>query len=191
MAVEAKKEKSLLRRIHRGDASAFAETYDLFAPKIYRHALYRTSSKEVAEDIMSQTFLKGWEFISKNPREVTYLKAFIYRIANNLIIDFYRSKARKPVSLTDEMEQVLPDDIVIEEETDLVLRRDRMHEALCLLKEETRELLIMRFIDELSMDEIAELKGKNKNALYVAIHRAVKELKLICSTGSPSENFAA
>jgi len=189
--VDAKKEKSLLKRIHRGDASAFAETYDLFAPKIYRHALYRTSSKELAEDIMSQTFLKAWEYISRNASEIIYLKAFIYRIANNLIIDHYRGKARSPVHLTEEMEQVLPGDVRIEEETDLSLDRHRMQEAICLLKEETRELLIMRYVDELSMDEIANLKGKNKNALYVALHRAVKELKVICSTGLPSENFAA
>lgn len=188
--MEAKKEKSLLKRIHRGDASAFAETYDLFAPKIYRHALFRTSSKETAEDIMSQTFLKAWEYISKNAKEVTYLKAFLYRVANNLIIDHYRAKDRMPVSLTDEMEQVLPGGGDIEEETDFVLDKDRMHDALCQLKVETRELLVMRYVDDLTMDEIAELKGKNKNALYVALHRAVKELKIICSSGLPPKNSA-
>mgnify|MGYP001286659091 CR=1 FL=1 len=60
----------LLARIQSGDGSAFIEAYDLFAPKLYRHALFRTSSPEVAEDIASETFTRAWEVIREKAKEI-------------------------------------------------------------------------------------------------------------------------
>lgn len=188
--VERLKEGKLLRRLRSGDASAFVEAYDIFAPKIYRHALYRTSSHETAEDIMSLTFLRAWEYVSTNASEIERLKAFLYRIANNLIVDHYRSKARAPVGLTEEMERTMAVEASAESRAERALEKDRLHGALGELREETRELLVMRYIDELSIEEIAALKGKKKNAVYVALHRAVKELKNACS-GTLPENSSA
>lgn len=175
------KEGKFARRLRKGDQTAFTEAYDHFAPKLYRHAYYRTSDHETAEDIMGQTFLKAWEFVSQNPGDVKNLKAFLYRICNNLIVDHYRSKARTDVAMTEGIERTLEDGTDIEADADLGLARERMHEALEALREETRELIVMRYIDELSIEEIAVIKGKTKNALYVALHRAVKELRIVCS----------
>lgn len=180
--IDKMKESKLLKRLKKGDHASFAEAYDVFAPKLYRHAFYRTSSHEIAEDIMGQTFLKAWEFTTKKSNEIENLKAFLYRICNNLIIDHYRSKSRTEVGMTEGIERTLSSDEDIEAFADTILATERMHEALDELKHETRELIVMRYIDELSMDEIAEIQGKTKNALYVALHRAVKELKTVCST---------
>ena len=86
------KETLLLRRIRSGDPAAFVETYDFFAPKIYRHALFKTSSPETADDVMSETFLRAWEVVRERAEEIRNLRAFLYRIADNLIIDWYRKK---------------------------------------------------------------------------------------------------
>ncbi len=179
---EKLKETQILRRLKAHDDSAFVEAYDLYSPKIYRHILFRTSSDDAAADIMSETFLKAWEYLRERASEVTHLRAFIYRIANNLVIDWYRARSRAPDPIDEDMERTLGSDDRIAERTDFILERDRMRRGLELLKKDTRELIVMRFIDELTIEEIAVATGKNKNAVYVAIHRAVKELNIVCAT---------
>jgi RNA polymerase sigma-70 factor (ECF subfamily) len=185
--VEGLKETLLLSRIQAGDESAFVETYELFAPKIYRHALFRTSSPQTAEDIMSETFVRAWETVRNRAGEIRHLKAFIYRVADNLIIDHYRKNARAAVSISDELEQTLASPGDPHEQLDRVLAGDLMKAQLDRLRPETRDLLVMRYVDDLPIEHIAERVGKKKNAIYVALHRAVKELQQLCA-GSPSDN---
>jgi RNA polymerase sigma-70 factor (ECF subfamily) len=185
--VEGLKESLLLARIQTGDEAAFVETYELFAPKIYRHALFRTSSPQIAEDIMSETFVRAWETVQNKASEIRHLKAFIYRIADNLIIDHYRKNARAAVSISEELEQTLASPGDPHETLDRVLAGDRLAAQLSRLRPEARDLLVMRYIDDLPIEDIAERAGKKKNAIYVALHRAVKELQQLCA-GSPSDN---
>lgn len=182
MPLEHLKEAQLLRRIRSGDDSAFVETYDLFAPKIYRHILFRTDSPETAEDVMSETFLKAWEYVRTNSKDIQHLRAFLYRVANNLLVDFYRKRVRAAVPIDEDLERTLGDDPKhMPERVDMILQSDKLRQALTGLRPEVRELLVMRYLDDLSIDEIAEATGKNKNAVYVALHRGVKELKEVCS----------
>ncbi len=156
------------------------ETYEFFGPKIYRHALFRTSSPETADDIVGETFVRAWETIRIKSQEIRRLRAFLYRIANNLIIDQYRCRARAAVSITEEIEEVLRAPGDPHAEIDRLLKSELLVRELGRLKPETRDLLVMRYVDDLSIDDIANLIGKKKNAVYVALHRAVKELKLAC-----------
>jgi RNA polymerase sigma-70 factor (ECF subfamily) len=181
-ALDRLKETQLLRRIKGSDEAAFVEAYDLYAPKIYRHALYRTGSSETASDVMGETFLKAWEYFRLHAQEVKNLKAFIYRICNNLVIDHYRRNARAPVPIDEDLERTLGVDAGIVEWADRNMEGERVRKAMCELRVEVREILVMRFIDDLTIEEIAEATGRNRNAVYVAIHRAVKELKIVCST---------
>jgi len=184
--LERLKDAQLLRRIRNGDDSAFVETYDLYAPKLFRHALFRTDSEELAEDMVSETFLKAWEYVRTNAKEITHLRAFLYRVANNLVIDHYRRKDKASLPIDENMERTIGDVEAhrIPERIDAGLESDRIRRALASLRPEARELLVMRYIDDLSIEEIAETTGKNKNAVYVALHRGVKELKTICSTAT-------
>ncbi len=177
----------LLARIQSGDGTAFVEAYDLFAPKLYRHALFRTSSPEVAEDIASETFARAWESIREKASEIRHLKAFLYRIADNLIIDHYRRNAKAAVPIGEEIEETLRAPGDPHERVDRMLAGEAMAGHLAKLRPEARDLLVMRYIDDLPIEHIAETTGKKKNAIYVALHRAVKELKALCA-GSTSEN---
>ena len=183
--MELLKEASLLRRIRSGDEAAFVETYELFGPKIYRHALFRTSSPETADDVMSETFVRAWETMRVKAAEIRHLQAFLYRIADNLIIDHYRRNARAAVAISDEIEETLRAPNDPHAEIDRVLKNDRLVQALERLRPETRDLLVMRYIDDMSIDRIAEMTGKRKNAIYDALHRAVKELHLVCPPATP------
>ncbi len=178
--MERLKEALLLSRIQSGDETAFVETYEFFGPKIYRHALFRTSSPETADDIMSETFVRAWETMRVKAAEIQHLKAFLYRVADNLIIDHYRRNARAAVAISDEIEETLRAPGDPHKDVDRMLKSERLVQALDRLRPETRDLLVMRYIDDLPIEEIAEMTGKKKNAVYVALHRAVKELKIAC-----------
>lgn len=185
--LERLKESLLLRRLHAGEGTAFAEAYELFAPRLYRHALYRTSSPETAQDVVSETFLKAWNFVQERAREIRNLRAFLYRIADNLVIDFYRKRAKEPDALPENAEELLPYHAGIAERADLQLDRARLERSLAGLKEDAKQLIVMRYLDELSIKEISDLTGKTSNAVYVSIHRAVKELQRVCDSSSSAD----
>jgi RNA polymerase sigma-70 factor (ECF subfamily) len=176
------KEAQWLSRIQTGDDSAFTEVYQDYAPRIWKHVYYRTNNRESADDIMSETFLRTWEFVRVRSHEVEHLRAFIYRVANNLVVDHYRSRSRAAIQMDEEMERTLGYDAEIDIQAEERLQADNMRRALLQLQAEARDLLVMRFIDELTIEEIADALGKNRNAVYVSIHRAVKKLKEVCST---------
>jgi len=178
--LEGIKEALLLARIRSGDEAAFVEAYGLFAPKIYRHALYRTSSTPTAEDIMSETFVRAWEVVREKATEIRHLKAFLYRIADNLIIDHYRKNARAALPISESIEETLASGEDPHEELDKKLASQDLAALLQKLKPETRDLLVMRYVDDLPIEHIAERTGKKKNAVYVALHRAIKDLKQLC-----------
>ena len=181
------KEPGLLRRVLSGDQFAFAEIYDLYAGRLYRHALFRTGSTEDAEEIVSETFMRFWDRVRAGEKEVRYLQAFLYRIAGNLIVDHYRRRAHEALPMTEGLEATLASGERLEEDTDAALSGADLRRALDRLRPEARDLLTMRYIDELSIAEIAELLDKKANAVYVALHRAIKELQKIC-LGSSREN---
>lgn len=170
-------EAAWLKKLNRRDEAAFGRYYEMYAPKLYRHAFYRLSSKELAEDVVSDVFIKTWQFLSEPGREINNLKAFLYRLANNLIIDHYRTRGRQPFLIDDVLEVQLGDSgaaakrVINDLDLQIILKNFEK------ISSETRELLIWRYVDELSISEISKVTGKTRNAIYVAIHRGLKELK--------------
>ena len=165
------------------DPATFSEVYDQFAEKLYRYAFLRLSSKEDAEDVLSTTFLKFWDYLNKNTtRTLSNIPAFLYRIARNLIIDQYR--ARTPtlsVELLFEQGFELPAhadgvSIMKKAEYELVIG------ALSKLSDDDRDVLLLRFIDGLPVVDIAELYSITENNTSVRIHRALGRLKEIMHT---------
>lgn len=171
------KEKMWLEKINRGDDEAFGNAYDFYAPKIFRHVYFRVSSRELAEDITSQVFLKTWEYLANSGRKIENLKYFLYRIAHNQIIDYYRKKDKLPILIDEGFENKAfhERDIIkeINDQEELKLVRKNLSK----LKKDYREVLVSRYLDDLSIEEISEITQKSKNAVYILISRAIKELK--------------
>lgn len=173
--LEQPNETILLERAASGDSDAFSQVYERFAAAMYRHAYFRVSDKALAEDIMADIFLKTWEYIAAGKR-VDNLKSFLYRVANNLIIDHYRRKNRQPIPMDEDLERVLDDGRNPIEPIDRRLDADAVAAAMKHLRADYREVVAMRYFDDLSYDEIAELTGRSKNAVYISAHRGLKEL---------------
>jgi RNA polymerase sigma-70 factor, ECF subfamily len=169
-------EKKLLYQLYtKRDPEAYAQLYDLYVKRIYRFVYFKVSSHEEAEDVTSEVFLKAWNFIQENP-EVKSFSGLLYRIARNSIIDLYRAKAAKPETRMNEDTDVGDGgrwyaDVSNKMETEKILQ------VVKKLKQEYQEVIILKYIDELDIDEIVEITGKGKIAVRVTLHRALKKLK--------------
>ncbi len=175
--LEALQEAMWLKKLNRRDQAAFGRYYEIYAPKLYRHAFYRLGSKELAEDVVSDVFIKTWQFLSEPGKEISNLKAFLYRLANNLIIDYYRSRGRQPFLIDEILEAKLGDEGAAANRAGNKLDFETVLRVLEKISPEARELLLWRYVDELSIGEISKITGKTSNAIYVAVHRGLKEVK--------------
>ncbi len=154
----------------------FMESYEEFSDAIFRYALFQTSNKQVALDISQDTFIKTWQYLQKG-EEVENIRAFLYRVAKNLIIDYRRKK--KSYSL-DEMTEFgldfqIEEDLLEKKEEEF--ERDRVLKTIHDVDDKYREILILRYVEEMSIKEIGEVMDKSQNHVSVMIHRGVEKLK--------------
>lgn len=171
------KKGEFLAKINQGDKNAFLEAHSYYAPKIFRHIYYRIGSKEAAQDNTQQVFFKVWEYIVNSDNKIDNLNAFIYRTANNLVTDYYRKSERKNLALEAIAENKLAAEPSYINEVDQRIEIEKIKKALLKLNFEQQQLITWRYIDGLSIGQIAKITNKSRNSLYVGLHRALKELK--------------
>lgn len=175
------KKRAVLKKINQGDENTFLQMYDFYAPKLFRHVYYRTSSKEIAEDIAQQVFYKTWQYLMKPENEIDNLNAFLYKITNNLITDYFRKAERKNIPLDNNLERKLSAEPSYTNEIETGIEIEKVKQALNHLNPDQQKLIIWRYLDDLSIKQIAKISGKSKNAIYVRIHRSLKELQKLIS----------
>jgi RNA polymerase sigma-70 factor (ECF subfamily) len=180
-------DRYLLFRIRtKRDSEAFARIYDRYVKALYRFTLLKLPSKEEAQDITAETFTKACNYL-QNDREITNVRALFYRIARNLIADYYRNR---PVSVafdsvTNQEESA---STLMKEATDSDLGRERelvearaelslVLKQLEQLKEDYRDVVMLRMVDGLAFDDIADILDKSTGNVRVIYHRALKALK--------------
>jgi len=168
-----RRSKFLLFRVYRyRDTAAYGQLYDFYISRIRRFITFRVARTEDAEELAAEVFLRGWEYatssIVKNPG------ALFYKIARNLVADHYRQK--KLEMGYDEVEDIADSHEIVEE-----LSVKEEHLALIgnlkSLKEEYRDMIVMRYLDEMSISEIAEALEKTSGSVRVTLHRAKKALQ--------------
>lgn len=154
----------------------FLVYYEQFADPLFRFVFHKTSDREVAKDITQETFIKAWEYINRG-EDIDNMRAFLYRIANNMVIDHYRRHSSS--SLNDLTDQGF--DPMFENEQDPVARFDGgvAIEMLDLLDPAHKEVILMRYVEELTVREIAKVIGEKENTVSVRLHRALKEIRTI------------
>ncbi|MFA6304942.1 MAG: RNA polymerase sigma factor [Patescibacteria group bacterium] len=166
-------DKVLAIKSSQGDSEAFGALFDKYNKKIYRYIFFKVGSQETAEDLASQTFLKCWESLSGG-NQVNKFQAWIYRIARNLIADYFRTREKEELPLIYGDEEI-EDPVVVD--PDHNIDREALEKILFTLKTEVREIILLRYIEDLSIKEIAKIVDKSTVNVRVIIHRAVKELK--------------
>lgn len=171
-----RRQQFLLFRIYRfQDAAAYGELYDAFYERIHRYITFKIPHFEDVDELTSEVFLRGWEYATAS--KVENFNALVYRIARNLIADYYRSK--KVTGPIEEAEAQIQPGRSLEETVMIKEEFRHIMQKLNKLKDEYRDVLVMRFLDELSIAEIAEALEKTPNTVRVTLHRAKKALQEI------------
>jgi RNA polymerase sigma-70 factor (ECF subfamily) len=176
------KEKFLLFKIaHQKDKNAFGELYNIYRDRLYRFIFFKVSSAEEAGELTNDVFFKVWRFI-QNGGEITSFAALLYSTARNAVSDYYRQRGA-PIISADYLENLEDPQVAAEdlEQVEIALEKEfdenRLLEALKRIKDEYREVLVMRYLDGLPFAEIAQALGKTEGNVRVLLHRAVQMLK--------------
>lgn len=155
----------------------FLKAFDDYADALFKHCFFRVSDRDTAKDIVQDTFTRAWDHV-RDGKEVRDYRAFLYRIANNLVVDFYRKK--KAISL-EEISDKEKNTLFYDERKTREIEGDarRILSEIQKLPEEEQKVVTMRYVDELSSKEIAAILGESENVVSVRIHRGVKKLRAI------------
>lgn len=155
----------------------FSEIYDNYIEKIYRFVFLKVSSSEIAEDLTSETFLRGWKAFEKNHDSIENPRAFLYQIARNMIADFYRNGKNNMPVISAEYVQIEDPNANTEKRAELNLNMAVVRQALLTLKDDYQNVIIWHYLDDLPIQEVAGLLGKSEKNTRVVLHRALKSLK--------------
>lgn len=163
-------------------AKNFTEIYNTHVDRIYRFVFIRVNSIEIAQDLTSEVFTRTFEYLEKNrAMNIENIQAFLFRIASNLVTDYYRQKSHKNIPLEYEtkavVEQKAPEDL----RPDVAILRaeqaDQVQVALQNINSAYADTLMLHYIEDLSIKEIAEITGRPEGTIRVMLHRGLKELR--------------
>jgi RNA polymerase sigma-70 factor (ECF subfamily) len=159
------------------DERALGILYDRYETKIYTYIYRRTGESSLAEDLTGQVFLKMLEAIRNRKAWHSSFSGWLYRIAHNVVIDFYRQRDNQPqVSLDDK--PLLPDlDDNPAQATELKLDVERLRAAIARLTDEQAEVISLRFLEGYSISEVAEMMNKTEGSIKALQYRAVANLR--------------
>lgn len=173
-------ENKLIESAIKGRPSAFGSLYDYYQPRIYRFVLIKVGRREDAEDLTHQVFLSAWENI-KNYRDLGWpFSSWLYRIARNQIIDFYRT-SKQETSLENADPEYFLAPATAQFDLSLKMDMEKVLEAIAKIKPEYQDVVVMRFVEDLPIKEVSLALNKSEGAIKLLQHRAIKELKkLLC-----------
>jgi len=153
---------------------AFDEIYEYYLPRIFGYVMNRSGSREIAEDVTSQTFFKAMAKIKSFKYKGYSFGAWLYRIAHNNLMDYYR-KNPNPVDM--DPEDAKSESSETEKEAVQSEKKKAVLKILKKLPEQYQQVLSLRFFEEMTNAEMAEILGCRKSTLAVKLHRSLKAFK--------------
>jgi RNA polymerase sigma-70 factor (ECF subfamily) len=161
----------------REDRAAFGELYERYVKKIYGYIYFRTGNHHDAEDLTARVFHRALVHIDTYVERGVPFQAWLYRIAHNLVANWHRDRNRRKVVPLDEfvaagLRSEAPDDATESKE-----EKERLVAAINRLPEERQQLLILKFVDKLSNQEIGEIMDRSEGAIKSLYHRTLLALR--------------
>lgn len=172
----------ILAKARLGEQEAFSELYNLYFKKIYRFIYFRVSHKEAAEDLAEEVFIKLLGKL-RSLKDDKSFEGWLYQIARNLVIDYYRQK-KSDVALQ-EVENTLIYESNILDTLQLEERQKILLELMKDLSSEQQIVLKLKFYEQLENAEIAALLNKNEGSIRVIQHRAITKLQELLKNSKP------
>ncbi len=164
-------EQNLVRDAQKS-LGAFNKLYEYYLPIMFRYIVNRVANKDIAEDLTSQTFLKALKKLNSFDNSRSF-GAWLYTIAHNNIIDFYRKSKEYQINV-EVLQNFLSSDDSPEKKAEKAELTKNVIEVLKQLPPAYQEVLTLRFLEEKGNEEIAEILGCTTNNVNVKIHRALK-----------------
>jgi RNA polymerase sigma-70 factor (ECF subfamily) len=155
----------------------FSQIYDQYIDKIYRFVYLKVSSQEIAEDVTSKVFIKGWEAFQSSKEEIKNPGAFLYQIARNAVIDHYREKDRTKVVSADASPEIADPGENAQNKAILSADINTIKKAIQKLEKEHQDILIWHYLEDMPIANIAKLLGRPAGTVRVMLHRGLKDLK--------------
>ena len=167
----------LVEKAQDGDIDKFSVLYDELLNPVYRFCFFRLPSKELAEDVTSEVFISVWNNLKKyNKEKGIKFTAWVFRIAKNKIIDFFR-RNKDTLELKEELE--MPDPLAEKSykkiENDFL--KKALQKALENIPKTQSEALILKYFSQLENKEIAEVMDKSETAIRILQSRGLKTIR--------------
>jgi RNA polymerase sigma-70 factor, ECF subfamily len=158
-------EVQLVRLAIAGVPEAFACLYDTYVDQIFRFILVRVSHRPTAEDLTSLEFLKAWEKLGRYRRRNLMFRGWLFQVARNTVIDHYRvQKETQPLETV--VNTATDPDADVSQQVEQQLRGEQLWTMVQELRDEQREVLVLKFGEGLSTGEVTEIMGKRQPLLF-------------------------
>jgi RNA polymerase sigma-70 factor (ECF subfamily) len=172
-----KLEEAKLIELARSDPEAFGELYNRTVDRIYTYVYYRTGNVTDAEDLTARTYHQALNNIHRYTDQGVPFVAWLYRIAHNLVANYHRSHSRWKTSSLDDLELVAKPADNPERAAETDERKQALWSAIKRQPEDRQKLLILKFADRLSNEEIGQLMGRTESSIKSLYFRTLKALK--------------
>jgi RNA polymerase sigma-70 factor, ECF subfamily len=171
----------------RDDQAAFGELYERYVKQIYGYIYFRTGNHHDAEDLTARVFHRALVHIGTYVERGVPFQAWLYRIAHNLVANWHRDRNRRKVVPLDEFIAAGLRSEAPEDTTEFQDEKERLVEAIRRLPEERQQLLILKFVDRLSNQEIGEIMERSEGAIKSLYHRTLLALREELTASEQSE----
>ena len=170
-------EDEILEKAIGGDGEAFGNLYERYVGRIYNYIYYRVGNVNDSEDLTERVFLRALRHIGNYSHRGLPFSAWLYRIAHNLVANWHRDNSRrKDMPLDDGMLMTqhfnFPEQELLQAE-----ESDRLLEVIRTLPTDRQELLILKFVDNLSNAEIGRVMGRTEGAIKSLYHRTLLTIR--------------
>ena len=158
-------------------AELFSRLYEQYLPRIFQYVIYRVGDRTTAEDLTSDIFNKALTNFTKYDSGKAAFSTWIFSIARNTLIDYYRGRSRKQKLQKEAEAEVLAFSTSPEEEASRSEEIRKLRECLSLLNPNERELISLKFSSEMTNREISRVTGLSESNVGTILCRAVRKLR--------------
>ena len=169
-------EQHLIEKAQGGDRECFSALYNHYVPPIYRFICMKVSGREESEDLTHEVFLSAWQNLGRYKPQGFPFSSWLYQIARNRVIDYYRVR-RTHTNLETVDAELISAPSGLEEHLDSNFNLQKIKSVLHKLSGDQQDVLILKFIQDLSHQEIAQAMKKSEGAVRLIQHRAIRSLK--------------
>lgn len=178
-------EENIVRRAQQQDEEAFTTLYEEYFDKIYRYVTLKIGDRVEAEDVAQQVFVKALKSLSSFKWKGVPFSAWLFRIAHNLVVDYFRKKKR--YTTTPLFDTMRSNDIDPQTAVERKMDVEQVLLATKQLTEAQREVISLRFASELPVAQVARVMGKSEGAVKALQHSAIVSLRKVLSAVQNNE----